>query len=78
MAAAMPLLIALLAILALAGYAAFSRLLAHRERMAELEAKRPQVLLQLPAGDSANVDRLTDEIMAACRDKGIDVDLEIR
>lgn len=74
----MPFIIAVLAILAFAGYAAFSRFLAHRERMAALEARRPQVVLQLPAGDTGNADRLTEEILAACRDKGIDVDLEVR
>ena len=68
----------ILAILAALGYAAFSRLLAHRERMAELEAKRPHVMLQLPPGDLVNADRLTDDIIEACREKGIEVDLEIR
>lgn len=70
--------ILILAILAICGYAAFSRLLAHRERMAELEAKRPQIQLQLPPGDLVNADRLTDDIIEACRQKGIEVDLEIR
>ncbi len=73
----MPLLVLLFGILAICGYAAFSRLLAHRERMAELEAKRPHVVLQLPPGDSANADRLTEDILAACREKGIEVELEI-
>ena len=73
-----PFLVLQLVILAFRGYAAFSRLLAHRERMAELEAKRPHVLLQLPPGDLANTDRLTEDILAACREKGIAVDLEIR
>jgi BarA-like signal transduction histidine kinase len=68
----------ILAILAGLGYAAFSRLLAHRERMAELESKRPHVMLQLPPGDLVNADRLTDDIIEACREKGIEVDLEIR
>ncbi len=71
-------LVALFACLVLGAYAAFSRLLAHRERMAELEAKRPHVILQLPAGDSTGAERLTEEIFAACREKGIDVDLEVR
>lgn len=73
----MPFII-ILSILAICGYAAFSRLLAHRERMAELESKRPQIQLQLPAGDLVNTDRLTDDIIEACRQKGIEVDLEIR
>lgn len=60
------------------GYAALSRFLAHRERMAALEARRPVVMLQLPAGDLPQTDRLTDDILAACKAKGIDVDLEIR
>lgn len=74
----MPLLALLLGILAICGYAAFSRLLAHRERMAELEAKRPHVLLQLPPGDLTDADRLTEDILVACREKGIEVDLEVR
>lgn len=71
-------LVVLLALLA-TSYLAFARFLAHRERMAALEAKRPIVQLQLPAGnDFAQADRLTDEILEACRQKGIDLDLEIR
>jgi hypothetical protein len=71
-------LVLLVAILATGAYAAFSRFLAHRERMAALEAKRPLVLLQLPPGDPGHADRLTEEILEACKQKGIDVDLEIR
>lgn len=71
-------LVLILAILAICGYAAFSRLLAHRERMAELESKRPHVMLQLPPGDLVNADRLTEDIIEACREKGIEVNLEIR
>jgi hypothetical protein len=67
-----------LLLLTVGGYAAFSRFLVHRERMAALEAKRPQVLLQLPPGDLDQADRLTDEILAACKAKGIDVDLTVR
>lgn len=74
----MPLLVIVFGILAFCGYAAFSRFLGHRERMAELEARRPHVVLQLPAGNLANTDELTDDILAACREKGIEVDLEIR
>lgn len=74
----MPLLVLLLVVLAISGYAAFSRLLAHREKMAELEARRPHVVLQLPPGDLAVADRLTEDILVACREKGIDVDLEVR
>ncbi len=74
----MSLLVLLFGILAICGYAAFSRLLAHRERMAELEAKRPHVLLQLPPGDLTDADRLTEDILVACREKGIEVDLEVR
>lgn len=68
----------LIAILAGCGYLAFARYLAHRERMAAIEAKRPLVTLQLPPGDLAQVDRLTEDILEACKQKGIDVDLEIR
>jgi len=70
--------LALIAILTGGAYLAFARFLAHRERMAALEAKRPHILLQLPPGDIAEADRLTDEILAACKQKGIEVDLEIR
>ena len=71
-------LVALIACLVLGAYAAFSRLLAHHERMAALAAKRPHVVLQLPPGDGADAERLTEEIFAACREKGIEVDLEVR
>ena len=71
-------LVALFACLVLGIYAAFSRLLAHRERMAELESRRPHVILQLPPGETDGAERLTDEIFAACRAKGIEVDLEVR
>ncbi len=74
----MAVLVLFFALLVGGTYAVFSRFLAHRERMAELEAKRPQILMQLPPGDLADADRLTDEILAACREKGIDVDLEVR
>ncbi len=74
----MPLLVILIAVLVAGGYAAFSRFLGHRERMAELEARRPHVLLQLPPGDPGDADRLTEEILAACKEKGIEVDLELR
>ena len=70
--------LALIAILAAGSYAAFARFLAHRERMAALEAKRPVVMLQLPPGDLDKADQLTEEILAACKQKGIDVELEIR
>lgn len=71
-------LVALFVCLVLGAYAAFSRLLAHRERMAALEAKRPHVILQLPPGDDAGAEHLTEQILAACREKGIEVDLELR
>lgn len=71
-------LIYLFAILAIGGYAAFSRFLAHRERMAAIEAKRPLVMLQLPPGDPGHADKLTEEILEACKQKGIEVDLEVR
>ena len=32
----------------------------------------------LPPGDPGNADRLTEEILAACKEKGIEVDLELR
>jgi len=73
----MPLLIVLAAILGGCFYAVVSRLLAHKERMAELEAKRPKIVLQLPERSSLVQDDLTEEIIAACRAKGIDVDLEL-
>lgn len=73
-----PLLVILIAVLVAGGYAAFSRFLGHRERMAELEARRPHVVLQLPPGDPGDADRLTEEILAACKEKGIEVDLELR
>ena len=75
--APVPLLVLLIAILAIGGYAAFSRLLAHREKMAELEARRPHVILQLPPGELGDADRLTEDILVACREKGIEVDLEV-
>lgn len=71
-------LVCLIGILAASGYAAFSRFLAHRERMAAIEAKRPLVMLQLPPGDHAHADKLTEEILEACKQKGIEVDLELR
>ncbi|MCB9754747.1 MAG: hypothetical protein H6713_32835 [Myxococcales bacterium] len=56
------------------------RLLTHRERMAELEARRPVITLQLPPGTSveelAGADELTRQIEAACRAKGIDADVD--
>ena len=78
MAVPVPLFVMMIAVLVAGGYAAFSRFLAHRERMAALEAKRPHVMLQLPPGDPGNADRLTEEILAACKEKGIEVDLELR
>ena len=74
----MPLFIAMLAILGGIFYAVVSRLLAHKERMAELEARRPKIVLQLPESSLGSVhDELTEEIIAACRAKGIDVDLAL-
>ncbi len=74
----MPFFIALLAILGGVFYAVVSRLLAHKERMAELEARRPKIVLQLPESSFGLVhDELTEEIIAACRAKGIDIDLAL-
>ncbi len=59
-------------------YGIVDRLLAHKERMAEIEAKRPKIVLQLPESSIGSVhDELTEEIIAACRAKGIDVDLAL-
>lgn len=74
----MGLLIGLLSVLAIGFYAVVSRVLAHRERMAEIEARRPKVILQLPAVTDATQDELTDRILAAAAEKGIDIDLEHR
>ncbi len=77
----MPVLIALIVLISVVGgisYAAFARFLAHRERMAALEARRPHVVLALPPGEPANTDEITDAILEACKQKGIDVDLELR
>lgn len=77
----MPILIALVMLVAIIGgvaYAGFARFLAHRERLAELEAQRPRVTLALPPGELRDTDQLTDEILAACRERGVDVELELR
>jgi len=67
----------ILAILGATAFAIINRLLVHRERMAELEARRPAVTLQLPAGELIEPDDLTREIMDACKAKGIDLDVEV-
>ncbi|MCA9694930.1 MAG: hypothetical protein KC636_35455 [Myxococcales bacterium] len=58
-----------------------NRLLTHRERLAEIEARRPQVTLQLPAStslqDIALADALTEQIEEACKRKGIDADVTL-
>lgn len=77
----MPILVALVVVIAVVAgvaYAGFSRFLEHRERMAALEAQRPRVVLQLPPGDPRDTDQLTDDILAACRQKGVDVDLDLQ
>ncbi|MBZ5711824.1 hypothetical protein [Nannocystis pusilla] len=77
----MPILVALVVLIAVVAgvaYAGFARFLEHRERMAALEAQRPRVVLALPPGDNRDTDQLTDEILAACRQKGVDVDLDLR
>lgn len=77
----MPILLALVVLVAVlsgASYAAFARFLAHRERMAAIEAQRPRVTLALPPGDERDTDQLTDAILAACKHKGIEVDLDVR
>jgi BarA-like signal transduction histidine kinase len=70
-------LVMLVSVIAAASYAAFARFLQHRERMAALEARRPRVILALPAGDQRDADQLTAEILQACKDKGIDVDVDM-
>lgn len=70
-------LVVLVSVIAGTGYAAFARFLQHRERMAELEARRPRVILALPAGDQRDADQLTAEILQACKDKGVDVDVDM-
>jgi BarA-like signal transduction histidine kinase len=70
-------LVVLVSVITVAGYAAFARFLEHRERMAALESKRPRVILALPAGDQRDADQLTAEILEACKDKGIDVDVDM-
>lgn len=69
-------LVLLVAVITAGSYAAFARFLEHRERMAALEARRPRVILALPAGDERDADQLTAEILQACRDKGVDVDVD--
>ena len=77
----MPILIAFLVIFAGSLVLVVNRLLTHRERMAAIEAKRPQVTLQLPPGTSLEqlevADELTRQIEAACRAKGIDLDVGV-
>ena len=70
-------LLALAAILVAGFYALVSRLLAHKERMAEIEAKRPKVVLQLPDAPLLDGDDLSAKILEACRQKGVDIDLDI-
>lgn len=74
----MGVILGLFAVLAIGFYAVVSRVLAHRERMAEIEARRPKVILQLPEITGATEDELTDRILAAAAAKGIDIDLEPR
>lgn len=71
-------LLALAAILVAGFYALVSRLLAHKERMAEIEARRPKVVLQLPDAPLLDGDELSAKIVEACRQKGVDIDLEAR
>ena len=77
----MPVLVALIVLISIVagvGYAAFARFLEHRERMAALEAKRPHVVLALPPGEDRSTDEITEAILDACKQKGIEVDLELR
>ncbi len=71
----MPVII--LAVLGATAFAIIHRLLVHRERMAELESRRPNVMLQLPPGQVLEADDLTREIMEACRAKGVELDVEV-
>ncbi len=73
----MPFIIAIVAILGGLFVALVNRLLAHKERMAAIEAKRPKIVLQLPESASLVQDDLTEQILAACREQGIDADLEL-
>lgn len=77
----MPIIIALVVLISVVagiGYAAFSRFLEHRERLAAIEARRPHVVLALPPGEDRSTDEITDAILVACKEKGIEVDLELR
>lgn len=69
--------ITLVVVLVAGFYAVVSRLLAHKERMAAIEAKRPRVILQLPEAPLAEADELSARILEACRQKGVDIDLDI-
>ena len=73
----MGMIIAIVAILGGCFVAVVNRLLAHKERMAMIEAKRPKIVLQLPDAPGLEHDDLTEQILAACKAKGIDVDLEL-
>ncbi len=76
----MPLIITFFVLLFGSITAVVYRLLTHRERMAEIEARRPYIALQLPPGTSvqelSQADELTRQIEEACRAKGIDVDVD--
>jgi len=71
-------LVVLISVVAGIGYAAFARFLEHRERMAAIEAKRPHVVLALPPGEARSTDDITEATLEACKQKGIEVDLELR
>ncbi|MCB9566500.1 MAG: hypothetical protein H6710_04680 [Myxococcales bacterium] len=71
----MGVLIAIVAILGGCFVAIVNRVLAHREKMAEIEARRPRVVLQIPESSLAvPSDDMTERILEACRAKGIDAD----
>ncbi|HRI09470.1 MAG TPA: hypothetical protein PKW35_16730 [Nannocystaceae bacterium] len=69
--------VTLVVVLVAGFYAVVSRILAHKERMAAIEAKRPRVVLQLPEAPR-EADELSEKILEACRQRGIDIDVEPR
>jgi hypothetical protein len=70
-------IVTILIVLAAGAYALVSRLLAHKERMAEIEARRPKVVLQLPDAPLLEGDELSAKIIEACRQQGVELDVEL-
>ena len=71
----MPSILVFLALVAVSSYAIVHRLLVHKERMAALQAKRPKIVLQITESTVTDVDELSQQIIAACKAKGMDIDL---